>query len=170
MWRVQIQWLEMSLVASKSSWAAAICQDAEFYPQATLYKEQWICLESDRSSFLIWDWGGGGGVWGEGIWLRHNKIYLIPPIMFNHGKGGGGKGIWFRHNRIYLIPPYSSVIFLYTIFIVPPFLLLCQWRLIPPCLLWKACDPTKILHLSPSPPPPTIKNDCSLIHSKFQEV
>ena len=38
--------------------------------------------------------------------------------MFNHGKGGGGKGIWFRHNRIYLIPPYSSVIFLYTIFLL----------------------------------------------------
>ena len=24
-------------------------------------------------------WGGGVGVGGECIWLRHNKIYLIPP-------------------------------------------------------------------------------------------
>ena len=50
------------------------------------------------------------------IRLCHNKIYLIPPIILNHGEGGGGKGIWFSHDKIYLIPPYSSVIFLYTVF------------------------------------------------------
>ena len=58
--------------------------------------------------------------------------------MFNHGKGGGGKGIWFRHNRIYLIPPYSSLIFLYAIF-----LLAADWQSIfysPPPFFYSVSD------------------------------